>query len=59
MKLKKKNAGFTLLEIMIVVGIIVILLGLAIRENGVLVTFDRHLKHLAGAEFAVNLLVLQ
>jgi uncharacterized protein len=35
------------------------LLGLAIRENGVLVTFDRHLKHLAGAEFAANMLVLQ
>ena len=35
------------------------LLGLAIKEDGVLVTFDRHLKHLGGAEFARNLLVLQ
>jgi uncharacterized protein len=35
------------------------LLGLAIKENGVLVTFDRGLKYLAGAEFAGNLLVLQ
>jgi hypothetical protein len=35
------------------------LLGLAIKENGVLVTFDRGLKYLAGAEFAANLLILQ
>ena len=35
------------------------LLGMAIKENGVLVTFDRGLKYLAGAEFASNLLVLQ
>lgn len=35
------------------------LLGLAIREDGVLVTFDRGLKYLAGAEFARNLLVLE
>lgn len=35
------------------------LLGLAIKENGVLVTFDRGLKYLAGAEFASNLLILQ
>jgi toxin-antitoxin system PIN domain toxin len=35
------------------------LLGLAIKENGVLVTFDRRIKYLAGAEFAGNLLVLQ
>jgi uncharacterized protein len=34
------------------------LLGLAIKENGVLVTFDRGLKYMAGAEFAGNLLVL-
>lgn len=32
--LKKNRAGFTLLEIMIVVGIIVILLGLAINKIG-------------------------
>jgi hypothetical protein len=35
------------------------LLGMAIKEGGVLVTFDRGLKYLAGAEFAANLLVLQ
>jgi toxin-antitoxin system PIN domain toxin len=35
------------------------LLGLAIREDGVLVTFDRGLKYLAGQEFRRNLLVLQ
>ena len=35
------------------------LLGLAIEENGVLVTFDRRIKYLAGDEFAGNLLVLQ
>jgi len=34
------------------------LLGLAIKEDGVLVTFDRGLRYLAGAEFARNLLVL-
>src|SRR6266704_6860 len=34
MKLKQKQGGFTLLEIMIVVGIIVILLGLAISKIG-------------------------
>jgi len=34
MKLKQKQGGFTLLEIMIVVGIIVILLGLAISKMG-------------------------
>ena len=34
MKLKQKQGGFTLLEIMIVVGIIVILLGLAINKMG-------------------------
>lgn len=35
------------------------LLGLAIKEDGVLVTFDRGLRYLAGAEFARNLLVLE
>jgi uncharacterized protein len=35
------------------------LLGLAIREDGILVTFDRGLKYLAGQEFRRNLLVLQ
>lgn len=35
------------------------LLGLAILEKGILVTFDRRIKYLAGAEFAGNLLVLQ
>lgn len=35
------------------------LLGLAIKEDGVLVTFDRGLKYLAGPEYARNLLVLE
>jgi len=35
------------------------LLGLAIKENGVLVTFDRGLKYLAGSEFRENLLILE
>lgn len=35
------------------------LLGLAIKENGVLVTFDRGLKYLAGPEFSKNLLILE
>jgi toxin-antitoxin system PIN domain toxin len=35
------------------------LLGLAIKENGVLVTFDRAMKFMAGHEFARNLLVLE
>jgi toxin-antitoxin system PIN domain toxin len=34
------------------------LLGLAIREDGVLVTFERGLKYLAGPQFARNLLIL-
>ena len=34
------------------------LLGLAIKNNGVLVTFDRGLKYMAGAEFSRNLLIL-
>lgn len=35
------------------------LLGLAIKEDGVLVTFDRGLKYMAGPEFSRNLLVLE
>jgi uncharacterized protein len=35
------------------------LLGLAIRENGALVTFDRGLRHLAGPQFSKNLLILE
>ena len=35
------------------------LLGLAVEEDGVLVTFDRGLKYMAGAEFSRNLLVLE
>jgi toxin-antitoxin system PIN domain toxin len=35
------------------------LLGLAIKEDGVLITFDRGLKYMAGAEFSHNLLVLE
>jgi uncharacterized protein len=35
------------------------LLGLAIKADGVLVTFDRGLKYMAGAEFSRNLLVLE
>jgi uncharacterized protein len=35
------------------------LLGLAIKEGGVLVTFDRGLKYMAGPEFARNVLVLE
>jgi toxin-antitoxin system PIN domain toxin len=35
------------------------LLGLAIKEDGVLVTFDRGLKYMAGAEFARNLQVIE
>jgi hypothetical protein len=35
------------------------LLGQAIKEDGVLVTFDRGLKYLAGPEFSRNLLVLE
>lgn len=34
------------------------LLGLAIKQKGVLVTFDAGIKYLAGAEFSKNLLVL-
>lgn len=35
------------------------LLGLAIKENGVLVTMDRAISHLAGTQFAQNLRVLE
>lgn len=35
------------------------LLGLAIKEDGVLVTFDKGIRYMAGAEFARNVLVLQ
>lgn len=35
------------------------LLGLAIKEDGVLVTFDRGLRYLAGSEFRQNLLILE
>ncbi len=35
------------------------LLGMAIKEDGVLVTFDRGLKYLAGPQFSRNLLVLE
>jgi hypothetical protein len=35
------------------------LLGIAIKEDGVLVTFDRGLKYLAGAEFRRNVLILE
>lgn len=35
------------------------LLGMAIKEGGVLVTFDRGLKYLAGPQFSRNLLVLE
>jgi hypothetical protein len=35
------------------------LLGLAIRENGVLVTFDKGIRYLAGEEFSHNLCVLE
>lgn len=34
------------------------LLGLAIRDEGILVTFDRGIRHLAGTEYSRNLLVL-
>ena len=35
------------------------LLGLAIKEDGVLVTFDRGIRYMAGTEFARNVLLLQ
>jgi len=36
-----------------------LLLGLAIRENGVLVTLDKAIGHLAGTKFSKHLLVLE
>ena len=35
------------------------LLGMAIKEDGVLVTFDRGLRYMAGPEFRENVLVLE
>jgi uncharacterized protein len=35
------------------------LLGMAIKEDGILVTFDRGLKYLAGPQFSRNLLILE
>lgn len=35
------------------------LLGIAVKQNGVLVTFDHGLRNLAGSNFARNLLVLE
>jgi hypothetical protein len=35
------------------------LLGLAIKENGVLVTFDKGIQYMAGAEFSQNVLLLE
>ena len=35
------------------------LLGLAVKENGVLVTFDKGIKYVAGAEFSRNILILE
>lgn len=35
------------------------LLGLAIKKNGVLVTFDRGLRYMAGPEYSRNLLILE
>jgi hypothetical protein len=35
------------------------LLGLAIKENGQLVTFDKAIQYMAGAEFSQNVLLLQ
>lgn len=35
------------------------LLGLAIKEDGVLVTFDRGIRYMAGTQFAKNVLLLK
>lgn len=35
------------------------LLGLAVKENGVLVTMDKAIKYLAGAQYSKNVLVLE
>jgi len=34
-------------------------LGLAIKEKGVLVTFDKAIQYMAGAEFSQNVLILE
>jgi len=36
-----------------------ILLGLAVKENGILVTFDQGIRYLAGPQFSKNILVLE
>ena len=36
-----------------------LLLGLAIKQNGILVTFDKGIRFLAGSEYAANVLVLE
>jgi predicted nucleic acid-binding protein len=36
-----------------------LLLGLAIRQNAILVTLDQHIRAVAAMEFAANLLVLE
>ncbi len=38
---------------------VAVLLGLAIQENGVLVTLDKAMKHLAGPKYSKNVLVLE
>lgn len=35
------------------------LLGLAVKENGILVTFDKAIRHIAGPLYSKNLLVLE
>jgi predicted nucleic acid-binding protein len=35
------------------------LLGMAIKEGDILVTFDRGLRYMAGPEFSTNLLILE
>jgi len=35
------------------------LLGLAIKEKGILVTFDKGIQYMAGAEFSQNVLILE
>lgn len=35
------------------------LLGLAIKEDGVLVTFDKDIRYMAGTEFSRNVLILE
>lgn len=36
-----------------------LLLGLAVKENGVLVTMDKGIRHLAGNQYSKHLLVLE